>query len=85
MDLIFEAISGHGEEIHSKGMPMLTEILKSDQIEQSAPIKLVVRYLFLKLVNEIDTSKQLPLFEALTKNLPFEQPAFILLVAQIFK
>ena len=79
MDLIFETVSGHGEEIHSKGMPMLNELLRNDQIVQNASIKLVIRYLFLKFVNEIDTSKQLPIFEALTKNLPFEEPAFVLL------
>ena len=34
-DLLFEVISGHGDELHSKGMSMLQEFLKTEKVSTS--------------------------------------------------
>ena len=68
-ELIFEVVSGHGNDLHSKGEPVLAEILSSDKISQSAAYTQMIRILLLKLVNEIDTNKLSGIFELLVKHL----------------
>lgn len=62
-DLFFEVLSGQGEDLHSKARSVLAEILKSNCSWE------LIRMIYLKLVNSIDTSKQLPMFEELTEHL----------------
>lgn len=35
-ELIFEVICGHGDELHSKGQPILNELLVSDKVQSSS-------------------------------------------------
>ena len=68
-DLLFEVISGHGEDLHSKSREVLTELLCSPEVAQIGSCRQAVRVLYLKLFNEIDVMKQLPMFEVLTDTL----------------
>ena len=68
-ELLFEVVSGHGEDLHSKGRSVLSELLMSPSIATNDGCRQVVRVLYLKLVNGIDVGKQLPIFEELTEKL----------------
>jgi len=70
-DLLFEVLSGSGEDLHSKGQAMVNELFKYSGIFNSEEVgsRRVLRYLYLKLINNIDISKQMPLFEELTSAL----------------
>ena len=50
-DLFFEVVSGQGEDLHSKARSVLAELLKSNSSWE------LIRMVYLKLVNSIDTSK----------------------------
>ena len=62
-------ISGHGEDLHSKSKEVINELLSSPDVVTNDSCRQVVRVLYLKLLNEIDVMKQLPIFEVLTDNL----------------
>lgn len=68
-ELFFEVVSGQGEDLHSKGRSVLSELLMSPSIAASDGCRQVVRVLYLKLVNGIDVLKQVPIFEELTEKL----------------
>ena len=66
---MFEVISGQGEDLHSKSKEVLDQLLNSPDIVSNDSCRQVVRVLYLKLLNEIDVMKQLPMFEVLTEKL----------------
>ena len=68
-ELIFEVVSGHGDELHSKGGEFLGELLSSDKISTSQNCRQTVQILLLKLVNAIDVKKLSPIFEDLVPHL----------------
>jgi hypothetical protein len=70
-ELLLEVIAGQGEDLHSKARTMLQELLAFPGIlsEQGETTRKVIRYLYLKLVNTVDTAKQMPLYEELTSAL----------------
>ena len=68
-ELIFEVVSGHGDELHSKGESILAEILASEKVCSSQPFRQMIRILLLKLVNAIDIHKLGAIFEQLIKHL----------------
>ena len=68
-ELFFEVISGHGDDLHSKGETILGEILSCEKVSESQNCRQMVRILMLKLVNAIDTTKQGTLFEELVTHL----------------
>jgi hypothetical protein len=70
-DLLFETLSGQGEDLHSKARSMLQELFAYQGIlrQEGEGARMVIRYLYLKLVNNIDLVKQMPLFEELTSAL----------------
>ena len=70
-DLLFEVLSGQGDDLYSKAREMLQELLQYSGMlaERGAGARKVIRYLYLKLVNHIDVAKQMPLFEELTSAL----------------
>lgn len=67
-DLLFEVLSGQGQDLYSKARSMLQELFKYKGVlaEGEGGTRKVIRYLYLKLVNHIDVAKQMPLFEELT-------------------
>lgn len=68
-DLLFEVLSGSGEDLHSKARSMLEQIFAFEGVlmESETGARRVVRYLYLKLINAIDVAKQMPLFDELTQ------------------
>jgi hypothetical protein len=54
-DLIFEVVYGAAEGLHSKASEVLITILQSN--DYSPPMIMLIRFLFLKLFNEVDTEK----------------------------
>lgn len=68
-DLIFEVCSGDSDQLHSKAIEALRSILEYDHCRTTIEGKRLVRYLYLKLNNTVDTYKQLPIFEILTDTL----------------
>ena len=67
--LLFEVVSGHSDELHSKGEVVLGALLASEKVSSSHSCRQVIRILYLKLVNEIDVNKLGPVFEQLVANL----------------
>ena len=70
-DLLFEVCKGQQEDLHSKAPEVLTALLTNEKAwftSGSYQLK-VMRYLWLKLTNAIDTQKQLPMFKILTTSL----------------
>ena len=41
-ELFFEVVSGHGDELHSKGDQFLAQILSSGQVSTSEPCRRVI-------------------------------------------
>lgn len=69
-DMLFEVIYGAGEGLHSKYAEVINSLIEYYQsLVSSKPVKATVevllRCLFLKLVNEVDTEKQQPLFNTI--------------------
>lgn len=56
-DLFFEVISGHGNDLHSGGQSLLSQILACELVSSSQSCRQMVRILYLKLVNDIDVLK----------------------------
>ena len=54
-DLLFEVIYGAAEGLHSKASEVLSQVLKFDI--NNPKIIMLIRILFLKLFNEVDTEK----------------------------
>jgi len=69
VDLLFEVCSGETDSLHSKAAEVLTMLLDYSKFIGTAHGLMTVRYLYLKLVNTVDTAKQLPMFEILTAKL----------------
>ena len=71
-DLFFEVTYGAAEGLHSIAVDTLKELLRfcfsekthSDKDLRKSTICLI-RHLFVKLINEVDTMKQRPIIEAL--------------------
>ena len=55
--------------MHSTAGDILEMLLKIDIEPEDVGFIRIVRYLFIKLVNQIDTSKQLVLFERIHRSL----------------
>ena len=69
-DMIFEVVYGAGEGLHSKFSEVMSSILGLFKKEHNrSELNILIRCLYMKLVNEIDTEKQQPLFEILDKEL----------------
>ncbi len=68
-DLLFEVCSGESDSLHSKAIEVLTSLLEFEHSRSNQYGKLLVRHLYLRLTNTIDTSKQIPMFETLTSTL----------------
>jgi len=65
-DVLLEVMYGASEDLHSKATEVLSVLLTLDvKGEKRERLDKVVRYLLIKLVNSIDTAKQLPLFECI--------------------
>jgi len=58
-DLLFEVLSGQGEDLHSKAREILNELLKCPELlkENNTKLRRCIRFLYLKLLNEIDFKK----------------------------
>lgn len=68
-DLLFEICSGESDSLHSKAAEVLNSLLEFEHTRTDQYGKLLVRHLYLRLTNTIDTSKQIPMFEILTETL----------------
>jgi hypothetical protein len=71
VELLFEVCSGEQDSLHSKAPEVLSSIFGLDKFIRTADGSLLVRCLYLKLVNTIDTKKQLPMFLVLTESLDY--------------
>ena len=82
-ELLFEVVNGGSlDGLHSKSEEVLKAILDLPQMRQSIHGRLVVQYLYLKMVNNIDTQKTLPVFEILGASL--STPETLPLLLKIF-
>ncbi len=62
--ILFEVINGGGNDgVHSKTEELLSSVITVPEMNEKN--QLVIECLYLKIVNYIDTSKLLPLFEIL--------------------
>ena len=83
-ELVFEVVSGHGDELHSKGESVLAEILATEMVSQSQNFRQMLRILLLKLVNAIDVHKLGAIFELLVKHLAKgEEPSRLTLLFKV--
>ena len=62
-ELLFEMVSGHGDELHSKADAALAAILNSNKIAQKENFRKLALILLLKLVNSIDSGKLNKVFD----------------------
>jgi len=69
VEILFEICSGETDQLHSKAIEVLYAVLSNEQFMQQSEGKLMTRYLYLKLANNIDTTKQMQMFEVLTERL----------------
>lgn len=69
VDLLFEVCNGETDSLHSKAPEVLSHLLEHNNFVDSQPGVLTIRYIYLKLTNVIDTTKQMPMFEILTEKL----------------
>jgi hypothetical protein len=53
-ELLFEVAYGAAESLHSKAREVMMQVLG---FERNEKVKLVIRCLFQKLINEVDTEK----------------------------
>lgn len=86
-DLLFEVVYGAGEGLHSKFNEVMNSIfahLSSNRSNQT--IRVLVRCLLLKELNEVDAEKQQPIFDMLVNNLKYNSDESDLdLLLNIFK
>lgn len=68
-DLLFEVIYGANEGLHSKSNEVLSNMHEYFQSNPTNEVLMVIRCVYLKLFNEVDTEKQQPLYDFLVKNL----------------
>lgn len=84
-DLLYEVISGHRDDLHSKAESLLVQIYDSNKIVESANCQLLTRILLLKLVNSIDTGKLGGIFEQAVDHLSKgDSPERLTLLLRIF-
>ena len=77
-DVLFEVVYGASEDLHSKFGEVLGKLFQRRPLD--VPFVRMLRFLFIKLFNGIDATKQPPLFEAIHHNLlnngdELEEPA----------
>ncbi|TNV87999.1 hypothetical protein FGO68_gene14880 [Halteria grandinella] len=68
-ELLFEVAYGAGEGLHSKAKEVMVQVLC---IERSEKTRLVIRCMFQKLVNEVDTEKHQEIYDTLTQTLDWK-------------
>lgn len=71
VELLFEVCSGEQDSLHSKAPEVLSSIFSLEAFIRTREGSLLVRYLYLKLVNTIDINKQLALFQVMTQSLDY--------------
>lgn len=69
VELLFEVCSGEVDSLHSKAAEVLQGLLSDHEFLVKESGTMVVRYLYVKLLNAVDTRKQMPMFEILTDKL----------------
>ena len=70
-DLIFEVIYGAGEGLHSKAREVLEALLNFDRSKKE--MVLLIRCVYLKLFNEVDTGKQAHIYDSFVKTLNYRE------------
>ena len=70
---------GSMDGLHSKSEEVLKAILDLQYMRQNEHGRLVIQYLYLKMVNNIDTQKTLPVFEILGASLSSAEALSLLL------
>lgn len=71
-ELLFEVAYGASEGLHSKAKDVMVQVLSFESEARSQSVVLVVRSLFQKLVNEVDTEKHQLMYDTIVNTLDWK-------------
>ncbi len=68
-ELLFEVVYGASEGLHSRAKECLEQLLIFQRVDRTPDLISLIRCLFIKLINEVDTEKHQLIYDTLTKTL----------------